>query len=112
MYKIFIFLLFFGVFSSCTYDIEPYMSDYLDSCNVVLSHDSIQLIITENCISCHGAISPNGNLSLTDIQQTESNIEDIIDRITRSDNDAELMPPNNKLSDCKITQITVWSETL
>ena len=112
MYRILIFLFCSCFFFSCTYDIELYDSDYSDSCNVVLSSDSIQSIIDVNCISCHGSTFPNGNLSLTDIQETESSIEDIIDRINRSDNDPKLMPPGNKLSDCKITQIIVWSETL
>ena len=110
MCRIFFCFVFSCLLCSCTYHIEPDIS-----CDVLLPNDSIQDIISNNCIVCHALPSiNNGNLGLSDIQHIEDNIFSVLDRINRPSSDPLVMPPpsSGSLSDCSIKKIARWSEEL
>jgi hypothetical protein len=98
--------------TSCYYDnAEDLYQNFPTDCDVsVISFSSdIQPIINQNCIGCHGAISPSAGLSLVsfnEIQQAVNN-RNLVGRILLPPGDPLRMPPEG-LNDCNIEKIQAW----
>lgn len=71
---------------------------------VVTYNKDIKAIMDANCVSCH---SP-GPQALTNYSQVKSNINSIIDRISRPNGDPQKMPQGGSLSPAQINIITKW----
>ncbi|MGG5210823.1 hypothetical protein ACQWU4_18035 [Chryseobacterium sp. MIQD13] len=68
----------------------------------------IKPIIDANCIACH---SPGGSASFqpwTSYDQVKNNIDNILDRIQRSNGDPEKMPQGGSLSQTQINIFIKW----
>lgn len=66
-------------------------------------------LIQNNCRGCHSGTSPNGGIRLesyTDVKTVAGNGSLV--NVINGTNGKPLMPPSNKLSDCRITQIQNW----
>lgn len=103
----------FALTSSCYYDNYEDMYQYLpeDNCETPLSSFSadIQPWIDAQCVSCHGAVSPQAGLDLTTHANVSSNAANILDRISREAGDGLLMPQGSTpLDDCTIEGFSVW----
>lgn len=70
---------------------------------------TIQPIIETRCTSCHSGGFPSGGLALTNHAEVAGSLNRIIDRITRNEGDALLMPQGAKMDACRIDQIKAWA---
>jgi mono/diheme cytochrome c family protein len=80
------------------------ISDHTPIAQVVTYNKDVKAIIDANCVSCH---SP-GPQALTNYSQVKSNINSIIDRISRANGDPQKMPQGGSLSPAQINIITKW----
>lgn len=80
------------------------ISDNTPITQVVTYNKDVKAIIDANCVSCH---SP-GPQALTNYTQVKSNINSIIDRISRSNGDPLKMPQGGSLSPAQINIINKW----
>ncbi|WP_089853329.1 c-type cytochrome [Chryseobacterium taeanense] len=80
------------------------ISDTTPIAETVTYNKDVKVIIDANCVSCH---SP-GAQALTNYTQVKNNIDNIIDRITRSNGDPLKMPQGGSLSPSQINIITKW----
>lgn len=65
-------------------------------------------IISQSCTSCHSGTDPSGSIKLenySDVASISGN--NLLINVLKADG-APLMPPDFKLSDCKIRQIEIW----
>jgi hypothetical protein len=65
-------------------------------------------IMSNKCQSCHGSVSPRGNLSLMTHAQIKAAEVKVRDRINRPSGDLLLMPTTGKLPICQIRQLELW----
>ena len=65
-------------------------------------------IMSNKCQSCHGSVSPSGNLSLMTHAQIKAAEVKVRDRINRPSGDPLLMPTTGKLPICQIRQLELW----
>jgi len=65
-------------------------------------------IMSSKCQSCHGSVSPSGNLSLMTHAQIKAAEMRVRDRINRPSGDPQLMPTSGKLPSCQIRQLELW----
>jgi len=66
-------------------------------------------IMSSKCQSCHGSVSPSGNLSLMTHAQIKAAELKVRDRINRPPSgDPQLMPTSGKLPICQIRQLELW----
>ncbi|QMU62849.1 MAG: cytochrome c [Flavobacteriaceae bacterium] len=96
----------FALFASCT---KAVIEDtpVLPSPIMVKYNNGVKTIIDNNCVSCHGATSPDAGLSLTTYTQVRTAAEsgNLINRI----NDATRpMPPAALMSSTNRAAITRW----
>jgi hypothetical protein len=70
---------------------------------------TIQPIMQTRCVSCHSGGFPSGGLGLTTHAEVAGSVDRIIDRITRNEGDALLMPQGAKMDACRIDQIIAWA---
>ncbi|MDX5405392.1 MAG: hypothetical protein LPK28_07835 [Bacteroidota bacterium] len=98
----------------CYYDNqEDLFSNYpqtnCDTSAVTYTED-ISWIMDTYCVSCHGGSAPQSGLDLSSYQgvQTAAQNGKLLDRISRPQGDALLMPPTGKMSDCNIDKVRVW----
>jgi len=109
------FILFFVLyFSSCHYYVEEELyPHHFSECDTTNITDMIIVeLFDSQCASCHSGNNASGGLELISIQQIEENIVSSLNRINLNEGDISLMPPGNKLSDCDIKKITIWSDEL
>lgn len=67
----------------------------------------IKTIMQNNCLNCHGAVNPQGGLSLTNYQQVRSSGES--GKLTgRMNNAASPMPPSGLLSGTTRAIVDKW----
>lgn len=101
-------LLFIGLtlFISCTEAvIEDLPPDPIPT--QIKYNDDVKAIIDANCVSCHGAISPNAGLSLTTYQQVRDATENG-NLINRINNVSAPMPPSNLMPSTNRAIIDQW----
>jgi len=81
-----------------------------DPVNATVSFQKVQTIISDNCTSCHGTtLANNAPMSLVTYSQISLFANSISNRIKKSTNDSQLMPPDGpKLSDEDIASIDTW----
>lgn len=80
------------------------ISDNTPITQVVTYNKDVKAIMDANCISCH---SP-GPKDLTNYTQVKTNINNIIDRISRANGDPLKMPQGGSLSPAQINIINKW----
>ncbi|WP_294300560.1 hypothetical protein [uncultured Chryseobacterium sp.] len=80
------------------------ISDNTPIAQVVTYNKDVKAIMDANCVSCH---SP-GPQALTNYTQVKTNINSIIDRISRPTGDPLKMPQGGSLSPAQINIITKW----
>lgn len=80
------------------------ISDVTPIVDQVTYTKDVKPIIDANCVSCH---SP-GAQALTNYSQVKTNIDNIIDRISRPNGDPGKMPQGGSLSPSQINIITKW----
>lgn len=80
------------------------ISDNTPIAQVVTYNKDIKGIMDANCVSCH---SP-GPQALTNYSQVKTNINGIIDRISRPNGDPLKMPQGGSLSPAQINIINKW----
>lgn len=97
-------------FSGCYYDnkTEMYGTVICDTANPTYTA-TIQPMINQNCIGCHGSSSPSGGVVLTSYDQvkvvaTKGSLEGTLNQ----SGVYALMPPGGKLSACKLNQVAKW----
>ena len=96
--------------SGCYYDnkTEIYGNTVCDTANPTYTA-TIQPMINQNCIGCHGSSSPSGGISLTSYDQvkvvaTKGSLEGTMNQ----SGSYALMPPGGKLTTCKLNQVAKW----
>ncbi len=80
------------------------ISDNTPITQVVTYNKDVKAIMDANCVSCH---SP-GPKDLTNYTQVKTNINNIIDRISRANGDPLKMPQGGSLSPAQINIINKW----
>lgn len=100
-------VLLLACFSSCTYNEILYDC----SSNKTSFVDCIQPIIDDHCIACHSTGNSNGDLSTYESLREFTMNGDLINRISKNENESGFMP----LGDQKLDQITIdilikWKE--
>lgn len=104
MKKLICILLFAAALTACESRTYEEISDNTPITQVVTYNKDVKPIIESNCISCH---SP-GPQALTNYTQVKSNVNNIIDRISRANGDPQKMPQGGSLSPAQINIITKW----
>jgi uncharacterized membrane protein len=96
--------------TGCYYDnkTELYGNTVCDTANPTYTA-TIQPMINQNCIGCHGSSSPSGGISLTSYDQvkvvaTKGSLEGTMNQ----SGSYALMPPGGKLTTCKLNQVAKW----
>jgi hypothetical protein len=93
---------------SCTNDSE---SDLLDNNTLEkVTYQQVKPIMDTHCVSCHGNVSPNAGLSLTNFTQVRNAVMNrgVIDRISRNNGDPLLMPQTGRLNQNLINLVNQW----
>ncbi len=85
----------------------------IDDCNLesVSFTSDIQLIISNNCASCHTGTSPTGGIAFSSHSEISAlaNSGKLMDALMGS-NGVSQMPPSGPMDDCNIDKITKWIE--
>jgi hypothetical protein len=102
----------FAALQACYYDNEQdlYPAGGGGGCDTLnLTYQThILPIFNSKCQSCHGSVTPSGNLSLMTHAQIKAAEVKVRDRINRMAGDPLLMPTGGKLPVCQIRQIELW----
>ncbi len=96
---------------SCYYDnAEDLYQNVPKTCDVsaVLYSADVRPILDQNCLSCHGPISPQAGLDLSSYDKVKANVTKIRDRINRPISDPQVMPQGGPMPKCSIDQVTAW----
>jgi len=97
-------------FSGCYYDnkTEMYGTAVCDTANPTYTA-TIQPMINQNCIGCHGSSSPSGGVALTSYDQVKAvATKGSLEGTMNQSGVYALMPPGGKLSACKLNQVAKW----
>lgn len=70
-------------------------------------NNDVKAIIDANCVGCHGAVSPNAGLSLTNYTQVRNAAENG-NLVTRINSVSNPMPPGNLMSSTNRNIIDQW----
>lgn len=72
--------------------------------------ENIKPIIDNNCVSCHGTTNPNAGLSLTNYIQVRQAVlnNGLINRISRTSGDPQLMPTTGRMPQQTIDLVSQW----
>lgn len=84
-----------------------------EDCNFteVTYTNDIAPIIANNCLGCHGLVSPNGGISLTNYSEVAAIANSgLLKNVLLAQNGAPIMPPSIGLNDCNIDKISKWIE--
>lgn len=103
-------IVFIISFFSCTNNSEDDLIIKSELSNITYN-GKVKSIIDSNCISCHGDLNPSAGLTLTNynlVKQAVTN-KGLIDRISRSAGDPQLMPQSGKLPQQTIDLIIKWN---
>lgn len=80
--------------------------------NVALARytENIKPIMDNNCVSCHGTTNPNAGLSLTNYIQVRQAVlnNGLINRISRTSGDPQLMPTTGRMPQQTIDLVSQW----
>lgn len=103
-------LLFIFLLASCTNSSPDDLIDNQPITDPVTYDAHIANIMQSQCVSCHNANFPSGNLSLENYQEVRASTENgsLIDRITRTAGDPLIMPQNGQLPSSSIDLIIQW----
>lgn len=109
--KIINYLLVFGciaLLTNCTTAEIP-IPDTTPIIEKVTYEANVKAIIDNNCITCHGTVSPSAGLTLVNYSQVRNSAENgtLIARMNSSSNP---MPPNGKLVQSSLDLIDKWKE--
>ena len=71
---------------------------------------NISLIITNNCVGCHGGTAPSANINLGNYNGVNAQVTNgrLIGAVTHTAGYSPMPKNAAKLSDCQITQIKKW----
>lgn len=97
-------------FSSCYNDnAEDMYQNFPQDCDVaaVSFLQDVQPIINNNCVGCHGSVSPSAGLSLITYDQIKNASAKINTRINLPQGNALRMPPGG-MPQCNINKINAW----
>jgi hypothetical protein len=97
--------------SGCYYDNRQELYQYYDSqCNTTDVSYSLDIvpIMTANCVSCHQAPAPSGNVLLTTYEEVKISAENgsLYGSVTGIG--YPIMPQSGKMPDCNINKIDAW----
>ncbi len=96
--------------SGCYYDnkTEMYGTAVCDTANPTYTA-TIQPMINQNCIGCHGSSSPSGGVSLTSYEQVKAvATKGSLEGTMNQSGGYAVMPPAGKLDTCKLNQVAKW----
>lgn len=99
-----IYLLCISCSTDSTKDVVP---QKIDNSPVSYQKD-VSPIIQNQCISCHGASNPIGGISLTNYTEVKTEINNVIDRISRNSSEPGYMPQGGIISTININTIKNW----
>ena len=110
LHVIVVMILVFVGLSSCYYDnkAEMYGNTVCDTANPTYAN-TIQPLINQNCIGCHGATGGSGGISLASYTQVKAEAtRGSLEGTMNQSAGFGLMPPGGKLSSCKLNQVAKW----
>lgn len=94
----------------CYYDIEEEL--YPNGCNTsdISYQDNIAPIMEASCLSCHDALSQNGNVNLEGYDNVKFYIDngELIGSIRHDQGFSEMPQGTSKLPNCTIDKIQAW----
>ncbi len=96
--------------SGCYYDnkAEMYGNTVCDTANPTYTA-TIQPMINQNCIGCHGSNNPSGGVSLINYDQVKAvATKGSLEWTMNQSGGYVLMPPGGKLATCKLNQVAKW----
>lgn len=102
-------LIFLFVFSSCYYDNQEELFQYLNDCdttNITFSN-TIMPIITSECAICHQSPNASGGVSLNNYSEVIVYVNNG-QLLTDIKGETNLMPKSGKMTECKISTIEKW----
>lgn len=96
--------------SSCANDNEADLIDHIPVLQLVTYNDNIKSIIDDNCIICHSNPPVNGAPnSFMDYNSVKNSINSIINRISKQQGEAGLMPlGGTRLPQNLIDEVIQW----
>lgn len=95
---------------SCYYDNEEDLypgSTACDTSNVTYTN-SVAPVFAGNCNSCHGSVSPSGNITTDNYSSVKANISRIRGAVNHQSGFSPMPQNASKLSACDLTKIDVW----
>jgi len=103
--------------SSCYYDklegLHP--GGIINPCDNALPASyagSIEYIINFNCVSCHSAKNPMGNVNLSNYVEVKSYVNSgLLLNVIERNSGYKAMPPSESLPSCQIEKIKTWIDT-
>ena len=93
---------------SCYYDKADQISAFVCDTTAITYSETVQSIITNNCIECHGA-GGIANPKLDTYEQVSTNINFILGSIRHEPNSPNMPQNRSKLNPCYIRQIEIWA---
>lgn len=98
------------VLSSCVNDSEDDLIEQMQTPQLITYENNIKSIIDNNCIICHANPPVNGApYSLMEYDDVKNNVVNIINRISRQEGEAGLMPLGGpRLPQNLIDQVIQW----
>ena len=105
-------LMAFLFLASCTNDNINTLSYPTNTNNpsnsTVTYSNTIQGIISSNCIGCHGASNPSAGFDISSYTKAKNNISKIISRIDQQTGQPGIMPPNGRMIESNIQAFKDW----
>ena len=95
---------------SCTNNSEDDLIIPNNDVALVRYTENIKPIMDNNCVSCHGTTNPNSGLSLTNYSQVRQAVlnNGLINRISRTSGDPQLMPTTGRMPQQTIDLVNQW----
>jgi hypothetical protein len=96
--------------TSCTSTSPDDLTEEIASGTVVKYDIQVAPIIQSQCLSCHNGPNANGGLRLENFTQVRESAQNgsLIDRITRSAGDPQVMPLSGRMPQATINIILQW----
>jgi len=95
---------------SCSYNSEDDLIIANEEIPVVTYTENIKNIIDNNCVSCHGGLSPVAGLSLTNFNEVRLSVlnNGLINRIMLPSGNPKLMPVTGRMPQQTIDLVIKW----
>jgi mono/diheme cytochrome c family protein len=101
--------------NACYYDKFDEMyptTAYHDPCDTTLDtvySQSIKLIVTYNCVTCHSSSNASGGIALDSYGNLKTQVDNgALYGTTHKQSNYNAMPPSGTLPDCQIQRLDAW----